>query len=88
MVFKKIVLFLTIFVFKNVENYSEFAEPLKLAVPRSDGIYEFELVITEKLTMSTDGENGKVQVLDYNPDQYQSVGFLQAVPSAVLAVHG
>uniref|UniRef100_A0A914PCG7 Plastocyanin-like domain-containing protein n=1 Tax=Panagrolaimus davidi TaxID=227884 RepID=A0A914PCG7_9BILA len=73
MVFKKIVFILTIFVIENVENYSEFAEPLKLAIPRSDGIYEFELVITEKLTMSTDGENGKVQVLDYNPDQYQSM---------------
>uniref|UniRef100_A0AC34EZQ9 Uncharacterized protein n=1 Tax=Panagrolaimus sp. ES5 TaxID=591445 RepID=A0AC34EZQ9_9BILA len=58
---------------KNVETYSEFAEPLKLATPRPDGIYEFELVITEKLTMSTEGKNGKVQVLDYDPDHFHSM---------------
>lgn len=54
-------------------GFEEFAETLELAKPSSDGIYEFELVVEEKLTMSTDGKNGAVEVLDYDPDDFNTV---------------
>ena len=76
LVFFVFVLGISIQNFGFADAYSEFAEPLKLATPQPNGVYEFELIISEKLTMSTDGENGHVEVLDYDPDKVVSVGCL------------
>lgn len=56
-----------------IHGFEEYATPLELSKPRPDGIYEFELIVEEKLTMSTDGKNGEVQVFDYDPDEFDTV---------------
>ncbi|CAJ0569618.1 unnamed protein product, partial [Mesorhabditis spiculigera] len=50
-------------------GFEEFAEPIQLAEPNKDGVYEFTLVVDSKLTMSYDREvfNYKTPV-DYDPD--------------------
>uniref|UniRef100_A0A7E4WDQ7 Plastocyanin-like domain-containing protein n=1 Tax=Panagrellus redivivus TaxID=6233 RepID=A0A7E4WDQ7_PANRE len=49
--------------------WEEFEKPLEVAKPDADGIYRFDLRLAEKLTMSTEGENGHVEVLDFEPDE-------------------
>ncbi|KAH7695027.1 hypothetical protein AAVH_37919, partial [Aphelenchoides avenae] len=50
-----------------VAAWRHYAEPLSMAIPRHDGVYEFNLVLEHRLTMSRSLAGDRVGILDYDP---------------------
>lgn len=63
-----ILSFIIIFITK-AYCWQKYATPLTLAKPNEDGVYEFDLVVTHKLTMSSEIEYGHVQIVDFDPEK-------------------
>ncbi|KAK0393700.1 hypothetical protein QR680_000360 [Steinernema hermaphroditum] len=48
-------------------SWQKYAQPLELAKPNKDGVYEFEMSLSKKLSMHV-RDGGKRRIVDYEPD--------------------
>ncbi|KAL3125681.1 hypothetical protein niasHT_009768 [Heterodera trifolii] len=61
-----LLLFFPIFCFG---VWQKFERPIEMAVPNSDGIYEFDMTVKHSLTMSVPTAGDKIILVDYLPDK-------------------